>query len=352
MKFIALTFIRCTFFPCLLLTFTGNRLWAAENDTIYLRNGQVFVGEFVKVKEGRFEFDINDGGLVKIKYDKVKSLKAVSHTYRITTTTRKIYFGQLQGDSEDGYIKVSSGDSVVFLNFRSIAEIEFFDKVSLRTINGYLSAGYSYTRSSNIGRLNLDALISLELRKWEMSLSYTSIITYSDSIWSRDREILSYNQYYFLNASYQLGALFNYQRNIELGLARRFQEGLGLRYKMINRINVKAWLVSGFMMNQEKNLEGEKFPLRVEWPINLSIDLFQFSKPELSLNIRQTVFVSLSQIGRIRQDGDIRLNWEMINDLYLTLHFYHNYDSKPVGLNSRKLDYGTVIGLKYDLGKY
>jgi hypothetical protein len=36
-----------------------------------------------------------------------------------------------------------------------------------------------------------------------------------------------------------------------------------------------------------------------------------------------------------------------VKDLFLTLNFYHSYDSKPVANGASTFDYGTVIGLKY-----
>jgi hypothetical protein len=331
---------------------SGQKKETDNRDTLYLKSGQMFFGEFQRLKDGRFEFDIKDAALVMIKFDKVKTLKAVTHLYRVVTSDRKIYYGKLYAEKSDGYLRVISGDSVVILNFKTIASINFFDKPSFKTINGYLGAGYSYTRSSDIGRLNLEGLIALELKKWETTLSGSSIITYSDSIWSRDREIIALSTYYYLNASWYIGALLNYQRNIELGLARRFQEGVGIRYGLINRINFNVDLLSGIVLNQEKNLEGTSFPTSVELPVGFNMELYRFRKPEISFILAQSVFFSLTEKGRIRQDGNISMDWEIIDDLSLNLQFYHNYDSKPVGIGAKKLDYGTVIGFKYDMGKY
>ena len=321
-------------------------------DTIYLRSGQMFYGEFQRLRDGKFEFDITDAALVLIKYDKVKTLKAISHQYRVTTNDRRVYYGKISAEKSDGYLRVKLGDSVVILKLNTIVSIDFYDKPSFKTINGYLSAGYSYTRSSGVGRLNLEGLISLDLKRWEHTVSASSIITYTDSIWSRDREILSYKLFYYLNASWYIGALLNYQRNIELGLARRFQEGFGIRYALVSRINIHTNLFSGLVFNQEKNLEGTTFPTSLEIPIAINLELYRFRKPEISFIVTQSMFFSLTEKGRIRQDGNFSINWEIIKDLSLNIQLYHNYDSKPIGVGSNSFDYGTVIGLKYDMGKY
>jgi len=302
--------------------------------------------------QGKFEFDINAAGIVYINYVDVKTVRAKTHTYRVTTLDRNVYYGILDGDTTGGTIYVIGIDTTVKLAFNSIADIGFFDKFSYKTFNGYMSAGYSYTRSSGIGRLNFDGLITLNLRKWESTFQYSSIITYTDSVWTTDRLNAGIDLFHWLNATSQIGAIINYQRNIELGLARRFQEGAVYRYKLINKMNLKLWLFSGLMLNQEKNLEGEVFPTQLEVPFNVAVNIYRFNSPQITINTSQAVFFSITQPGRIRQDGNIRVDWTIIDDLDLSLQFYHSYDNQPVGVGAKNLDYGTVIGIKFNLGDY
>ena len=59
------------------------------------------------------------------------------------------------------------------------------------------------------------------------------------------------------------------------------------------------------------------------------------------------MYFSLSQKGRIRSDGDINLNWELISDFYLDFQFYYNFDNESPATGKPNTDYGIVAGITY-----
>jgi hypothetical protein len=77
----------------------------------------------------------------------------------------------------------------------------------------------------------------------------------------------------------------------------------------------------------------------------LEFDFFRFTRPKVSFNITESFYYSLSQNGRVRNDAQFELSWEIINDLSLSLSAYSNFDSQPATEGSRKLDLGTSFRL-------
>ena len=67
----------------------------------------------------------------------------------------------------------------------------------------------------------------------------------------------------------------------------------------------------------------------------------------LHLSINTTLYPSLTESGRVRGDGDIRIRWELIEDLFWDVTAYGTYDSNSE--SEKEFDYGitTVIGWKY-----
>jgi hypothetical protein len=210
-----------------------------------------------------------------------------------------------------------------------------------------LFRSYSFTRSSNIGRLNLDASLNYSNRKYDGALSANSVYTSQNKAISRDRENASFSNFYIMNPWWSLGAIFGYQRNLELGLLRRYQEAVGIRYNLLYENNIQIRMLSGLVINQEKNLRSIKLEPQYEIPLSVNLNFFKFEKPNISISTSQTVYVSLTRAGRVRYDGEARVSWEMIKDLSLNLNFYHSYDSKPVSISATNFDYGIVLGLKY-----
>jgi hypothetical protein len=217
----------------------------------------------------------------------------------------------------------------------------------MHRFSGSIGIGYSYTRSSNLGRFNADAALRYESSKSELSTTLSGIYTITDSVFSRDREDVQIKYNYYLSTSWFATTFLAYQRNLELGLARRFQEGLGMGNKFITSKSVYAWARVGVVANQEKNTEGIQTGTLWEIFGQLQFNFFRFTKPEISLSMAQTFFYSLSQSGRFRNDGSTSLNWEIIDDLKLSLEFYNNLDSKPPGAEGKKVDYGVVFGISF-----
>lgn len=316
-------------------------------DTIFMKDGTVLSGELKGLKSGRLEFDIDNISIVKIKFDKVRMVKAITHQYRLETSNRKIYFGYLSRADSTGYVKIRTADSSVVIPINYIAFMTSYDGSSLTHIRGYVSSGFNYARSSNAGRFNLDGSITWQFERLRTDLTGSMFISQTDTTWVRDRENLNIQSYYVLNPWISVGGMFKYQRNYELGLARRYQEGLGIVYTWLTKNNLQVKTLTGLVFNQERNTEGATFPNQVEIPLTLMAEFFKFSHPNISVTTNQSFYLSLTDAGRMRWDGDTRITWELIDDLNLSIQMYHNYDNRPPSGSSRNWDYGTVLGLKY-----
>jgi hypothetical protein len=101
------------------------------------------------------------------------------------------------------------------------------------------------------------------------------------------------------------------------------------------------------VLNQEKNTEDDISGTLVELFSQLEFNFFKFTKPEISFNITESFYYSLSQAGRFRNDAQANLNWEAVKDLKLTISAYYNYDNQPPSEDSRKFDVGTVFTIGY-----
>ena len=316
-------------------------------DSVFMNDGTILSGELKGLKSGRLEFDIDNISVVKIKSDKIKMIRALTHAYRIETSDRKLYYGNLRRSAEPGTVKIEMKDSSVIVPISHIAALTSLDNQSLRTITGYISSGFNYARSSKAGRFNFDGVMNIQMQRLNTNLAGSMFLSQTDSNWVRDRESFSINSFYIINPWIAAGGLFKYQRNLELGLARRFQEGAGVGVSMLNKNNFQIRVISGLVVNQEKNIEGVRFPTQVEIPLQLYLEYFKFTDPNISITTTQSSYMSLTDAGRVRWDGETRVSWEIISDLALSLQFYHNFDNRPPSGNNRKWDYGTVLGLKY-----
>lgn len=324
---------------------------AQVKDTVFLYNQTVLIGELKTITLGKLTIDADDVDVVNIKTTKIRTLKAASHYYRIESVHKAVYYSRILPDTTPGHIRIYNDNTILSISLEDIANLSSFKNPRAALWEGAVSAGYSFTRSSKIGRLNGDFSLKRTTRKLELVSTYSTIVTQTDTGWTRDNANGGINAYYYINSRLQAIAFLNYQRNLELGLARRYQEGLGSAYALISTSHVRLRTGTGVVLNQELNTQKVASPTQVEIPIVNTFNFFSFSKPDMDLSSTQNLYFSLTTKGRIRHDGQIKLTWKVITDFSVTLTLYDNYDSKPPGVDAATLDYGIVFGLSYSFTK-
>ena len=334
------------FFLFLFILITSKGFSQELKDTIYFTNGSKLVGEIKKIKLGVLTFDPDDANDVTIQLRKLRTFAAVRTVFRIETTDDHVHFGQLVPYTLDHFVRLVGSDTAV-LHIENITELYPYKKSFVQRFSGSVGLGFCYTRSSDFGQFIFNGKLKYVSRQDEISFSTSGIYSITDTSFRRDREdaTLLYN-HYFSHTWFSITFL-SYQRNLELGLERRIQEGFGLGNKFITAKEVYAWSGAGIVLNQERNTENVSTGTLAELFGQLQFNFFRFTKPEIDLAMTQTIYYSLSQSGRFRNDGETTLDWEIIKDFKLNFTFYNNYDSKPPLQDSRKFDFGVVFGLNY-----
>ncbi|RPA68884.1 DUF481 domain-containing protein [Cyclobacteriaceae bacterium YHN15] len=322
---------------------------AQERDTVYLRNGQIMIGQLNKISLGVIEFDDVDLSLQNVRYHKIKTIKAVMRTYRIETIDKKVYFGIIKPSEVYGEVVIDDGFIEKAYPIVDLYKLVTLEKKFIKKIKGTVGLGYSYTKSSDIGRTNFDWDFKFTEEKYEVDFSGSFIFTNNQGEKIRDREAVSLAWLYNISPVLIGGLGLNYQRNIELGLASRFQQFFGFGRRFLFKSNLQGVLISGAVINQERPLEGSSTGSLYELPLQFKLDYFHYAAPNLSFSFVPKFFLGLNQEGRKRYDGDIRVNWEVINNLNLSLQFYSNFDNRALEGSNTNFDYGMVFNVGYKL---
>lgn len=315
-------------------------------DTLFLTNGQIIFGELKTISLGKVKFDIEDLTVTDVKMNKIKTISASTRLFRIETVNKQVFYSRLMPSVKNGYVRVgdSLGGAEVPLDYLRLVNYFIAGK---DLFEGNVSLGYNYTKTSNIGRFNLDATMRYILKNFTIQNTISSIVTQENKIWTRDRESFLISGTYFINSNWKAIGFINYQLNRELGLQFRFQEGAGAGYNIISTSHTRFSAISGLVINQEKSFNESSVNFTSEIPFVLNLDFFRFTKPEISLSVDNSLFASLTQRGRVRLDGEIRYDWKVISDFTLNLRFYYNFDNKPLSGSGSNFDYGTVFGIGY-----
>lgn len=342
------------FHPLLLLIlFFSATQWvqAQQKDTLYLKEQSPVAGELKSISKGKLEFDVDGLDISSIKITKIKTVKSINKLFRIQIKGNDVMeVVAVLPSSQIGFVLLvnDKGDSLE----TSLSSITFLVSLSKENASKWranFGAGYSYTRSSDIGRMNLNASIQYYKKRSSIYTTYTGIYTIDSGNISRDREQLNITgNYRFSGRWYSIGML-NYQRNTTQGLASRFQQGIGVGHNFLSQYKKEAYLVSGVVLNQEKTIGSHLHATSVEWPLILRLYWYNFARPDMTFSFSEGMYKDVEKRSRIRFEGDISCKIKIVTDLNLMMQFYHSYDSAPLNPTGISWDYGTVLSLTYEI---
>lgn len=315
-------------------------------DSLYLNNGQILIGDIKGIDLGILTIDDVDLKLVKIKLYKIRRLQS-AHVFKIETNSRKGYYGRLISDSVAGKVVIVSASERVSVWLTEINELIPLDRSVLGRLDGNLTVGFSYSKSSGIGQVNLSSSVLYLARRFEHQLTATGLYSIDSAGLSRDREdVALFSTYSFTPTWFAAGAV-NYQRNLELSISRRFQEMIGGGNKIVLQKELQLLLITGLTFTQEVSTEGVSRGLLLEWPVMFRFNFFRFRHPNIQISTSQTFYTGITEAGRFRFDGSTGFSWELVTNFSLSLNFYNNYDSRPPGNSKGNADFGTVVGITY-----
>jgi len=319
----------------------------AYKDSLFFYNGQMLLGELLTIDQGRVSFDSDVAGVVSIKNHKIRTLSANIHFYRIRTSQMHLIYGKLHRSSKDGMVIIDQGISVAEVPIRSIIELAPYDQTFWQRISGKVALGYNFTKSSDIGRLNTSLSLRYLAQNYESNLNANFIMTQDKGSFTRDTENVSNSHQFSLSYRWILVGLISYQRNLELGILRRFQEAGLVGYNLINFNNRQLSAAFGAAVNQEVAVESEKSSTLVEVPVIITYTFYQFQKPNIQFSLSEKAYFGVTQSGRIRNDATLDISWEVISDFTIGANLYSNFDNQASETTTSNFDYGIVLNVGY-----
>ncbi|HEY2350262.1 MAG TPA: hypothetical protein VGH64_14695, partial [Puia sp.] len=202
-------------------------------DTILLYHGERLMGTVQSSSLGSITIDEMDLKMLTIKLLRIKTL-IIHDIFKIETIHREIYYGTLRTSGKDGWVDILlTNGSIVPVQITKIYMLTSMDDNILKRMNGNISAGLSFTKSSEIGQVNFSASLQLATRLFNYQLSLSTIASIDSGKYSRDNENAILINSYDLTPTWFLSGAAQYQRNLELSISRRYLFLLGLGNKLI-----------------------------------------------------------------------------------------------------------------------
>ncbi|WP_276483804.1 DUF481 domain-containing protein [Paraflavitalea pollutisoli] len=315
-------------------------------DSLFLYNGQVLIGEIQSISLGEVSIDDIDLKMMNVKLYKIRVLKS-SRRFKFELDDKELFYGTMVGGVKDGWVDIHADNgNTIPVTMEQLHVVIPLEKQFFKSLHGNLSTGFSYTKSSGVGQVNLSSSVVYAASKFEYQLTASANYSIDSASFSRDREDLSLMAGYSVTPTWFISATASYQRNLELSIARRFQESVGAGNKLVVRKRWQLYGISGISFNQELSTAGESEGMLLEVPVMFRFNYFKFHHPNIQISSTQSAYLGLTQFGRFRMEGNTSFSWQVIRYFYITLNPYTNFDSQPPA-GGNKYDYGVVLSVTY-----
>jgi len=329
----------------LLINFTVN---AQKDDTLYFLNGDRISGEIKQFKYGYLTYKTYGVSTVKVKIDKISTFYS-KKSFDILFKDGRRRFGSFDTSYMAQFVKIVITNDSILTPLIEIVEITPIKKKFWSNIDGSVDLGFSYTRANTLSQLTLNSNITYTQRKYITNFKFNSINSIQnnkDSSRTKKNDING-NFYRLIKGNWYGIGLASAEQNTELGLDLRLQGGVGLANELVhtNRHNFVASL--GFVANKEWSATSNGTRINADGYMSINYKLFRFEDPEIDITTSAIAFPSFTIAGRWRVNYDIQMKFKIITDMFFSISFYTNYDSRPPSDAPSNVDYSLTVSFGY-----
>jgi len=310
-------------------------------DTITIRNGDRITGEIKELKRGTLTLKTDDIGTVAIEWDKI--VRMVSpRPFEIELVSGVRLIGSL-GDAGPRRLALTSPtetDSIAVVSIVSIVPV--FGSLLLK-FDGYLDLGFTYQQANNLIQYSLGSQVAYRTPLWLSSVRVSSFLQSQEGADQTIRNSLGLLTQRFIGPHWAAIGLMGLEQNRELGLDLRFQTGLGAGYTLARTYRSILQGSAGLTYTREQFQDVAEAENSMEAFVGGIYDFFRADRPKTDLNFTGTVYPSLTTLGRVRAQANVRLAYEVLKSFTVGTTIFEFYDSRPEGEASKTNDFGVTL---------
>jgi hypothetical protein len=322
---------------------------AQKTDKVVLYRGDTITGSVKGLSRGRLDYSTDDFNRVSIEWHKIARIKSTDR-FEIELSNATDYVGSIENGNEDGEMVIVTETQRVYLRMLNVVRITPLGSSFLSRIDGKIELGFDLTRANNQRIWNTHGNLTFRSTKWKSSLDGSSYANAQDSIDTSNRNTVTVDLQRFIErSSWSVVGAATIEQNDELNLEHRYTFVLSAAnfFLRTNQMIFQGYL-GGATTNE--TFQGETSSSQnLESVLGLGYEWFQFADPELDFSTQLTVFVSLTNFGRVRPEFNLTLSWEVFNDVDVGIRGYVQGDTDP-GEGARNIDYAltTTFGYSWD----
>jgi len=321
-----------------------------KSDVVVLRNGDRLSGDIHSLEFGILTLSTDNMSTLSIEWPAVRSVTS-KFEFAIERLDGTKYHGVIATSDDGSDLVIQSEGGSVRIPMAEVERISRFSPRFWDRINGGLSIGFSYSKSSAIQVSNVNFNANYRSTAIESSLAFSSNTTKDSSGSTTDRQLLSGAVQFLRQSRNFWGLLASLERDQSLGIDARLTAGAGIGRRFLQTSFSELTGVVGLVGTEEWIVDKSEPRASVEAVAGGSWQVFRFIEPKTRLNLSLYVFPSLTESGRYRSTGDLSLTHKFPHDVTVGLTGYLSYDNQPPESGAAKSDYGVTFNLGYTFGQ-
>jgi Protein of unknown function, DUF481 len=338
-----------SFLPCAalagVLLFSAAPALAQKTDVIETTGGDRFTGEIKSYSEGRLLIAARDAGDVKIKWNRIVSIRS-DKMFDVEISDGTHLLGSLAPSDPPGKFVVVGETGSVTLEFSAVVLLEPIYQDFWRRLDGSVDLGFTFQQANSFRQVNVNANSKYRTKKFQLTTTLSAFFGEQEGATASERGSLNFGYELFLKKRWFIGGIVGVERNLDLGLDRRFSVGAvaGRYLKQTNQSHLA--ILAGLVEINETPVDGDS-RASTEALIGGEYKTFTYDFPEITLTSRLIVTPSLSQSGRVRIQADLGVRREIVADFFLSINLFDTYDSDPPTEGAESNDWGSVLSVGY-----
>ena len=329
--------IRSTLFATAILVAgflpTGEAV-AQKTDVVILVNGDHITGEIKSLERGRLDYSTDDAGRLKIQWDKI--LRVTSNRfYEVEMSSGVKYFGTLVPSGVDGELVVELTTSDTLPITRVVHMVPVLGRFVDR-LKAFLDVGFSLAKANKNLTLTGDGEVAYRGTKWGSSFSANTYFQSQSGQEGTTRAKVQLNGTRYFPKRWSGLSFVSAEQNEEQQLDLRASFGLGGGNRISQTNSHELVLGAGAVVTREMYSDTtsggaavDTASFNLEGLIAFSWEAFRFDSPKLDFSTSLTAYPSISALGRVRAELNIRVKYEVFSDFNVGLTFWDSFDSRP-----------------------
>lgn len=321
-----------------------------NNDVVYMRNGDKITCEIKSLSQGQLTVkpDYTDASIV-LDWRKVDRIES-SQQFVVTDPNGEIYTGSLSGESETKTLTINENSQLLALDATNVVEIDQLGTTFLKRLRGNADLGLSFARSNSQRNLTLQTNLGYQSAKYLFNLNTSSqFSTQQQTNDTNETSAKSSGFRQIRESRWYGGGIANFLSSTEQQISLRSTIGGAIARRQIFTNKTNLNFVGGLAYTHETDSENTISPSRknaIDGAFAVQYSTFRFDSMTFDTSV--WTYPSITSAGRVRLTLNQDVYYKFLNDFYVRLSFYDNYDNRPVvGAPSNNLGATTTFGWSF-----